>query len=78
MQDQYHLRRLNMTWYLFSLFLLPDGLCLVIINLHLALDLVRRTYTRKDGTFVDYHAEELVTQVEKEVSVLIDSDESPN
>ncbi|KAJ4885405.1 hypothetical protein Rs2_35498 [Raphanus sativus] len=31
-------------------------------------DLVRRTHTNKDGTFVDYRAEELVTQAEMEAT----------
>lgn len=40
-------------------------------------DLVRKTHTRKDGTFVDYHAEELVTQAEMEAAQLSNTERSP-
>ncbi|XP_013705736.1 uncharacterized protein LOC106409704 [Brassica napus] len=40
-------------------------------------DLVRKTHTRKDGTFVDYHAEELVTQAEIEAIQLSNTERSP-
>ncbi|KAH0937590.1 hypothetical protein HID58_005051 [Brassica napus] len=42
-------------------------------------DLVRRTHTKKDGTFVDYRAEELVTQAEMEATQVsnTNSDGSP-
>ncbi|KAH0904488.1 hypothetical protein HID58_043991 [Brassica napus] len=42
-------------------------------------DLVRRTHTKKDGTFGDYRAEELVTQAEMEATQVsnTNSDRSP-
>ncbi|XP_033134137.1 uncharacterized protein LOC117127660 [Brassica rapa] len=40
-------------------------------------DLVRATHTRPDGTFVDYRAEELVTQAEMEATQLSNTDGSP-
>ncbi|XP_022556311.2 uncharacterized protein LOC106396897 [Brassica napus] len=40
-------------------------------------DLVRKTYTNKDGTFVDYRAEELVTKAEMEATQLSNTDGSP-
>ena len=40
-------------------------------------DLVRATHTRPDGTFVDYRAEELVTQAELEATQLSNTDGSP-
>ncbi|KAG2280998.1 hypothetical protein Bca52824_052218 [Brassica carinata] len=40
-------------------------------------DLVRKTHTRKDGTFVDYRAEELVTQAEMETTQLSNTERSP-
>nr|VDD31861.1 unnamed protein product [Brassica oleracea] len=40
-------------------------------------DLVRATHTRPDGTFVNYRAEELVTQAELEATQLSNTDESP-
>ena len=40
-------------------------------------DLVRATHTRPDGTFVDYRAEELVTQAEMEATQLSNTEGSP-
>ncbi|KAG5393585.1 hypothetical protein IGI04_023548 [Brassica rapa subsp. trilocularis] len=40
-------------------------------------DLVRKTHTNKDGTFVDYRAEELVTKAEMEATHLSNTDGSP-
>ncbi|KAL0836100.1 hypothetical protein Bca101_087989 [Brassica carinata] len=40
-------------------------------------DLVRVTHTRPDGTFVDYRAEELVTQAEMEATQLSNTEGSP-
>ncbi|KAL0743435.1 hypothetical protein Bca4012_084948 [Brassica carinata] len=40
-------------------------------------DLVRATHTRPDGTFVDYRAEEMVTQVEMEATQLSNTEGSP-
>ncbi|XP_022549598.1 uncharacterized protein LOC111201649 [Brassica napus] len=40
-------------------------------------DLVRATHTRPDGTFVDYCAEELVTQAEMEATQLSNTEGSP-
>ena len=40
-------------------------------------DLVRKTQTNKDETFVDYHAEELVTKAEMEATQLSNTDGSP-
>ncbi|KAH0857059.1 hypothetical protein HID58_085320, partial [Brassica napus] len=38
---------------------------------------VRETHSRPDETFVDYHAEELVTQAEMEATQLSNTEESP-
>ena len=40
-------------------------------------DLVRATHTRPDGTFVDYRAEEMVTQAEMEATQLSNTEGSP-
>jgi len=39
--------------------------------------LVRETHSRPDGTFVDYRAEELVTQAEMEATQLSNPEGSP-
>ncbi|CAN8288814.1 unnamed protein product, partial [Cochlearia groenlandica] len=40
--------------------------------------LVRKTHTRKDGTFIDSRAEAIVLEVEQATSEFIDEEGSPN
>ena len=40
-------------------------------------DLVRATHIRPDGTFLDYRAEEIVTQAEMEATQLSNTEGSP-
>lgn len=42
------------------------------------IDLVRKTHTRKDGSFIDERAEALVLEVEEAVDSMILDEDSPN
>lgn len=92
MQDLGLLQGLSITWYLsMSILLIMFFFFLIYCNYFPFVqmvasgtnerpsftDLVRATHIRPDGTFVDYRAEELVTQAEMEATQLSNTDGSP-